>query len=187
MDTLAITYELEEKKFIDGSSLTKTEEEEEETIRQRAQQRQQQLDQETSLLQFDDFEAADDENERESSSSLNPNPFLDPSQFQLNWQLFPEVAKNQSVMISPSLGALITQSTSVFIDRLKSNGFVTAASGGDATQMKFYVYTQATTSAKWYLIECIAAANKCDWTMKSDSVDKLEVDTVSSLFNSSLL
>ncbi|CAL6303840.1 unnamed protein product [Bathycoccus prasinos] len=186
MDTLAITYELEEKKFIDGSSLTKTEEEEEETIRQRAQQRQQQLDQETSLLQFDDFEAADDE-ERESSSSLNPNPFLDPSQFQLNWQLFPEVAKNQSVMISPSLGALITQSTSVFIDRLKSNGFVTAASGGDATQMKFYVYTQATTSAKWYLIECIAAANKCDWTMKSDSVDKLEVDTVSSLFNSSLL
>ena len=187
MDTLAITYELEEKKFIDGSSLTKTEEEEEETIRQRAQQRQQQLDQETSLLQFDDFEAADDENERESSSSLNPNPFLDPSQFQLNWQLFPEVAKKQSVMISPSLGALITQSTSVFIDRLKSNGFVTAASGGDATQMKFYVYTQATTSAKWYLIECIAAANKCDWTMKSDSVDKLEVDTVSSLFNSSLL
>ncbi|CAL6308886.1 unnamed protein product [Bathycoccus prasinos] len=186
MDTLAITYELEEKKFIDGSSLTKTEEEEEETNRQRAQQRQQQLDQETSLLQFDDFEAADEE-ERESSQSLNPNPFLDPSQFQLNWQLFPEVAKNQSVMISPSLGALITQSTSVFIDRLKSNGFVTAASGGDATQMKFYVYTQATTSAKWYLIECIAAANKCDWTMKSDSVDKLEVDTVSSLFNSSLL
>jgi len=183
MDTLAITYELEEKKFIDGS-LVKTEEDEEETNRQRAQQRQQQLDQETSLLQFDDFEAADDE-EREASTSLNPNPVLDPSQFQLNWQLFPEVAKKQSAMISPS----ITQSTSSVIDRLKSNGFATAASGGDAMQMKFYVYAQTTTSSKWYLIECVAdvAANKCDWTMKSDSADRAEVDAVASQFNSSLL
>lgn len=188
MDTLAITYELEEKKFIDGSgSLVKTEEDEEEANRQRAQQRQQQLDQETSLLQFDDFEAADDE-ERDassSSSSLNPNPVLDPSQFQLNWQLFPEVAKKQSAMISPS----ITQSTSSVIDRLKSNGFATAASGGDATRMKFYVYAQTTTSSKWYLLECVAdvAANKCDWTMKSDSTDRAEVDAVASQFNSSLL
>jgi hypothetical protein len=183
MDTLAITYELEEKKFIDGS-LVKTEEDEEEANRQRAQQRQQQLDQETSLLQFDDFEAADDE-EREASTSLNPNPVLDPSQFQLNWQLFPEVAKKQSAMISPS----ITQSTSSVIDRLKSNGFATAASGGDAMQMKFYVYAQTTTSSKWYLIECVAdvAANKCDWTMKSDSADRAEVDAVASQFNSSLL
>jgi len=154
------------------------------------QQRQQQLDQETSLLQFDDFEAADDE-ERDAtlssslSSSLNPNPVLDPSQFQLNWQLFPEVAKKQSAMISPS----ITQSTSSVIDRLKSNGFATAASGGDAMQMKFYVYAQTTTSSKWYLIECVAdvAANKCDWTMKSDSADRAEVDAVASQFNSSLL
>ena len=182
MDTLAITYELEVKKFIDGS-LVKTEEDEEEANRQRAQQRQQQLDQETSLLQFDDFEAADDE-EREASTSLNPNPVLDPSQFQLNWQLFPEVAKEQSAMISRS----ITQSTSSVIDRLKSNGFATAASGGDAMQMKFYVYAQTTTS-KWYLIECVAdvATNKCDWTMKSDSADRAEVDAVASQFNSSLL
>ena len=189
MDTLAITYELEEKKFIDGrnnsSSTEKTEEEEEDVN----EQRQQQLDQETSLLQFDDFEADDEEIAAATTSSLSSNPFLDPSQFQLNWQLFPEVAKKQSVIFSPSLGVLMVQSTSSFIDRLKSNGFATAASGGDATQMKFYVYAQTMMSSKWYLIEFIAevSANKCDWTMKSDSLDQLEVDSVASLFNSMLL
>ena len=193
MDTLAITYELEEKKFIDGrnnsSSTAKTEEEEEDVNEQRAQQRQQQLDQETSLLQFDDFEADDEEIAAATTSSLSSNPFLDPTQFQLNWQLYPEVAKKQSVIFSPSLGVLMVQSTSSFIDRLKSNGFATAASGGDATQMKFYVYAQTMMSSKWYLIEFIAeiSANKCDWTMKSDSLDQMEVDSVASLFNSMLL
>ena len=74
-----------------------------------------------------------------------------------------------------------------FIDRLKSNGFATAASGGADTD-EILRHAQTMMSSKWYLIEFIAevSANKCDWTMKSDSLDQLEVDSLP-LFNSMLL